>query len=57
MAGQSEKHKSSQTDRTPFYGSETRPLLADVWVKFEGAPMTMIRWICVVSMKDRRTSE
>ena len=33
------------------------PLLADVWLQFEGAAMTMIRWKCVVSMKDRRTSE
>ena len=40
-----------------IYGSEARPMLADVWLKFEGAAMTMIRWKCVVSMKDRRTSE
>ena len=40
-----------------IYGSEARPLLADVWLKFEGAAMTMIRRKCVVSMKDRRTSE
>ena len=40
-----------------FYGSEARPLHADVWLKFEGAAMTMIRWKCVVSMKDRRTSK
>ena len=40
-----------------IYGSEDRPLLADVWLKFEGAAMTMIRCKCVVSMKDRRTSE
>ena len=40
-----------------IYGSETRPLLANVWLKSEGAAMTMIRWKCVVSMKDRRTSE
>ena len=44
-----------------IYGSETRPLLmlmlADVWLKIEGAVMTMIRWKCVVSMKDRGTSE
>ena len=40
-----------------IYGSEARPLLADVWLKFEGAAMTMIRWKCVVSMKDRRTNE
>ena len=40
-----------------IYGSEARPLLADDWLKFEGAAMTMIRWKCVVSMNDRRTSE
>ena len=40
-----------------IYGSEGMPLLADVWLKFEGAAMRMIRWKCVVSMKDRRTSE
>ena len=39
------------------YGSETRPLLADVGLKFERAEMQMIRWMCGVSMKDRRTSE
>ena len=40
-----------------IYRCETRPLLVDVWLKFEGAEMNMIRWICVVSMKDsRRTS-
>ena len=37
------------------YGSETRPLLADVGLKFERAEMQMIRWMCGVSMKDRRT--
>ena len=40
-----------------IYGSEAKPLLAVVWLKFERAAMTMIRWKCVVSMKDRRTSE
>ena len=40
-----------------IYGSEAMPLLADVWLKFEGAAMRMIRWKCVVSLKDRRTSE
>ena len=40
-----------------IYGREAKPLLAVVWLKFEGAAMTMIRWKCVVSMKDRRTSE
>ena len=39
------------------YGSETRPLLADVGLKFERAEMQMIRWMCGISMKDIRTSE
>ena len=39
------------------YVSETRPLLTDVGLKFEGAEMNMIRWMCGVSMKTRRTSE
>ena len=39
------------------YGSETRPLLADVGFKFERAEMQRIRWMCSISMKDRRTSE
>ena len=42
---------------TMTYGSETRPLLDDVGVKFERAEMQMIRWMCGVSMKDRRASE
>ena len=40
-----------------IYGSETRPLLADVGLKCERAEMQIIRWMCDVSMKDRRTSE
>ena len=40
-----------------IYWSDARPLLADVWLKFEGASMTIIRWKCVVFMKDRKTSE
>ena len=36
------------------YGSETRAFLVDVVLKFERADMQMIRWICSVSMKDRR---
>ena len=28
------------------YGSETRPLLADVGLKFERAEMQIIRWMC-----------
>ena len=39
------------------YGSETKPLLADVGLKFERAEMQMIRWMCGVSLKDKRTSE
>ena len=39
------------------YGIENRPLLADLGLKFERAAMQMIRWMCGVSMKDRRTSE
>ena len=39
------------------YGSETRPLLVDVGLKFERAEMQMIRWMCSISMKDRSTSE
>ena len=38
------------------YGSETRPLLVDVGLKFKRAEIQMIRWMCGVSMKDRRTS-
>ena len=34
------------------YGSETRPLLVDVGLKFERAEMQMIRWMC-----SRRTNE
>ena len=40
-----------------IYGSEAMPLLAGVWLKFDRAAMRMIRWKCVVSMKNRRTSE
>ena len=39
------------------YGSETRPLLVDVVLKLERAEMQMIRWMCGISMKDRRTNE
>ena len=40
-----------------IYGSETRPLLADVGLMFERAGLQIIRWRCVVSMKDRKISE
>ena len=39
------------------YGSETRTLLVDVGVKFERAEMQMIRWMCGISLTDRRTNE
>ena len=39
------------------YGSETMPLLVDVGLKFEKAEMQMIRWMCGISLKDRRTNE
>ena len=32
-------------------------IVSEVWLKFEGTEMKMIRWKCVVSMKGRRTSE
>ena len=35
---------------------ETRPLLDDAGLKFERAEMQMRRWMCGISMKDRRTS-
>ena len=39
------------------YGSETSPFLVEVGLKFERAELQMIRWMCGVSMKDRRTSK
>ena len=39
------------------YGSETMPLLVNVGFKFERAEMQMIRWMCGIFMKDRRTNE
>ena len=39
------------------YGSETRAVLVNVGLKFERAEMQMIRWICGISMKDRKTNE
>ena len=40
-----------------IYGSETRAVLADVGLNFERAEMQIIRWMCDVSMKDRRKGE
>ena len=39
------------------YGSETRPLLVDDRLNFERAEMKMIRWMCGISLKDRRIHE
>ena len=39
------------------YGNENRLLLVDVGLKFERAEMQMIRWMCAVSMKHRKTNE
>ena len=39
------------------YGSETRPLLVEVGLKFERAEMQMIRWMCGIFMKDRRKAK
>ena len=38
------------------YGNETRPFLVDVGLKFDRSDMQMIKWMCGVSMKDKRTS-
>ena len=40
-----------------IYGSETRPLLVDAGLKFERAVIQMIRWMCGISIKDKRTNE
>ena len=50
------RHRQGVMNRM-IYGSETRPLLADVGSKFETAEMQTIRWMCDVTMKGRRTSE
>ena len=39
------------------YRSETRPLLVNVGIMFERAERQMIRWMCGISMKDRRTNK
>ena len=40
-----------------IYRRDTMPLLADAGLNFERAEMQVIRWMCGVSMKDRKTSE
>ena len=37
--------------------SMTYDLLVDVGLKFERAEMQMIRWMCGISLKDRRANE
>ena len=39
------------------YGSETRPLLVDVRLKYKREEMQMLRWMCGISLKDRSTNE
>ena len=39
-----------------IYGSESRPLLANVGLTFERTEMHMMRWMCGVSIRERRTS-
>ena len=39
------------------YGSKTGRLLADVGLKFGRPEMQMIRWMCGISMKNRKMSE
>ena len=39
------------------YGSETRPLLAEVGLWFERAEIQMIRWMCGISKKHRTHEE
>ena len=43
-----QQHASCVRSRM-IYGSETRPLLVDVGLKFERAEMQMIRWMCGIS--------
>ena len=38
------------------YGSETMPLLVDVGLKLERTEKQMTKWMCGISMNDRRTS-
>ena len=39
------------------YASETRPLIVDVGLKFERSEIQMIRWMCGISLKDKRKNE
>ena len=36
------------------YGSETRPLLVDVGLKFERAEVQMMRWMCGISIERQK---
>ena len=48
---------SSWVRSSMTYGSENRPLLVDVGLKFERAEMQMIRWMCGISLKDIMTKK
>ena len=48
---------ASCVKRSMTYGSENSPLLVDVESKFERAETQKIKWLCGISMKDRRTNE
>ena len=39
------------------YRSESMPLLVDVGLKVQREEMQIMRWMCGISMKDRRTSK
>ena len=56
-AGDESRVYASCVRSSMTYGNEARPLLVDVGLKFERADIQMIRWMCGVSMNDRRTSK
>ncbi len=39
------------------YGSETRSMKVKDMQRLERAERMMVRWMCVVSLKDRKTNE
>ena len=57
MKGRPRRVYASCVRSSMTYGSETGPLLVYVGLNFERVGMQMIRWMCGISMKDRRTSE
>ena len=48
---------ASRVRSSMTYASEIRPSLVYGVLKFERAEVQMIRWMCGISLKDRRTSE